>query len=477
MKILLVAAEAYPFAKRGGLGDVIGSLPLALKDKGVDVRVVIPKYLDIPSNYRSKMEKLRSINVKVGWRNQYCGIEKLEYKGVRFYFIDNEYYFYRDNLYGYYDEAERFAFFNRATLEILPIIDFKPDVIHCHDWHTGMVSVLLDSQYREKEFYKDIKTLYTIHNLKYQGVFSREILGDLLDLSESYFTEKKLKFYDAVSFMKGGIVYSDVITTVSKTYANEIQTKYFGEQLHGLLKEKRNDLRGILNGIDIDKYNPRTDKYIEQYNARNFKIKLKNKTALQEELGLEINKNVPLISIISRLVLQKGIDLILAVLDEIMSLGVQLVVLGTGDRKYEYLFQEAGERYRGRISTNIMFDEELAHKIYAASDIFLMPSLFEPCGLGQMIALRYGSLPIVRETGGLKDTITSYNEFTGEGNGFTFSDYNAHDMLFTINRAVGLYKNKKTWNKIVQNAMRCDNSWENSASEYINLYEKLMLGD
>ncbi|MGV8147008.1 MAG: glycogen synthase GlgA [Alkaliphilus sp.] len=475
MKILIVAAEAYPFAKSGGLGDVIGSLPLALKNKETDVRVVIPKYSTILESYRMKTRKLRNVSVKVGWRNQYCGIEKLEYKGVGFYFIDNEYYFYRDSLYGHYDEAERFAFFDRAVLEMLPVIDFKPDIIHCHDWHTGMISVLLDSQYKEKEFYKNIKTIYTIHNLKYQGVFSKENLGNLFGLERSYFTERKLKFYDAISFMKGGIIYSDAINTVSKTYADEIQTPYFGEQLHGLLKGKRNDLHGILNGIDNDKYNPRTDEYITKYNARNIRTKLENKNALQKETGLEINQNVPLISIVSRLVPQKGIDLILAVLDEIMNLGVQLIILGTGERKYEHFFREVEERYKGRISSNIMFDDGLAHKIYASSDMFLMPSLFEPCGLGQMIALRYGSLPIVRETGGLKDTITSYNESTEEGNGFTFSDYNAHDMLFTISRAVELYSNKKTWNKIIQNAMRCNNSWESSASEYVNLYAKMIL--
>lgn len=474
MKILLVAAEAYPFAKRGGLGDVIGSLPLALKDKGIDVRVVIPKYSDIPSSYRSKMEKLRNFNVKIGWRNQYCGIEKLQHKKVDFYFIDNEYYFYRNNLYGYYDEAERFAFFNRVVLDMLPIIDFKPDVIHCHDWHTGMISVLLESQYREKEFYKNIKTLYTIHNLKYQGVFSREILGDLLGLDESHFVEKKLKFYDAVSFMKGGIIYSDAINTVSKTYAREIQTQYFGEQLHGLLKEKRNDLHGILNGIDGDDYNPRTDPYITKYNARMIKTKLINKTKLQKKFELEVNPSVPLIALVSRLVPQKGIDLIMAVLDEIMNLGVQLIVLGTGEIKYEKFFRAAELRHEGRLSSNIMFSDELAHKIYASSDLFLMPSLFEPCGLGQMIALRYGSLPIVRETGGLKDTVMSYDESTGEGNGFTFTKYNAHDMLFTIRRAARFYDNKKIWNRIVQNAMRSDNNWGSSAEKYINLYNSLL---
>ncbi|MCD5414349.1 MAG: glycogen synthase GlgA [Clostridiales bacterium] len=474
MKILIVASEAYPFAKSGGLGDVIGSLPVALKGKDIDVRVVIPKYSAIPEHYRNETEKLKNISVKVGWRNQYCGIEKLEYKGVNFYLVDNEYYFYRDSLYGHFDEAERYAFFSRAVLELLPAIGFKPNVIHCHDWHTGMVSVLLDAQYKENKFYRNIKTVYTIHNLKYQGLFSKEILGNLLGLSENYYAEDKLKFYDVISFMKGGIVYSNAVTTVSKTYSEEIQTPYFGEHLDGLIKEKRKDLYGILNGIDEDKYNPRTDGYIVKYNARDIKTKLRNKTMLQEELGLQVNRDMPLIAIISRLVPQKGLDLILCILDEIMNLGVQLVVLGTGERKYEDFFREAEKSYKGKISSNIMFNDELAHKIYASSDMFLMPSLFEPCGLGQMIALRYGSLPIVRETGGLKDTISSYNEFTGKGNGFSFIDYNAHDMLFTIKRAVRLYKTKKEWNRIVQNAMRCDNSWRSSAGEYINLYDNLM---
>ncbi|MCC5911154.1 MAG: glycogen synthase GlgA [Clostridiaceae bacterium] len=475
MKILFVSSEATPFAKTGGLGDVIGSLPPSLKEKNVEVRVVVPKYKDIPEKYKKEMQWIKSINVALGWRNQFCGIEMLKHKGIIFYFIDNEYYFKRQGHYGYDDDAERYAFFSKSILDILPHINFKPDIIHCHDWQAGMVGTLLHAHYRHNPFYEKIKTIFTIHNLKYQGLFPHVILGDLLGLGPEYFTKEGVEYYYNVSYMKGGLNFSDYITTVSPTYAEEIQCSYYGEGLEGVLSAKKNKLIGIINGIDYEEYNPETDKHIfKKYTIKNLEDKIFNKVQLQKQLNLPTIKTVPMLAIVSRLVEQKGLDLVEHVLEEIVQLNVQLVILGTGDHKYEELFRNLAAKYPDKVSINLSFDNGLAHGIYAASDLFLMPSLFEPCGLGQLIALRYGSLPIVRETGGLKDTIKSYNEATEEGNGFSFSNYNAHDMLHTIKRALGFYENKEVWNKIVKDAMGSDVSWQQSAEKYKKLYRKLV---
>ncbi|WP_027129076.1 glycogen synthase GlgA [Fusobacterium perfoetens] len=476
MKVLFAASEAAPFLKTGGLADVAYALPKALKKINVDVRVILPKYGKIAEEFKEKMEKVTEFKVPVGWRNQYCGLESLEYDGVTFYFLDNEYYFKRPEPYGHYDDGEIFTFFSRAILETLKYLDdFKPDVIHCNDWHTGVLPLFLKTHYSYDVRYQGIKTVYTIHNLKYQGVFSKTVLGELLGLDDSFFTENAIKFYDGISFMKAGIMYSDIVNTVSKSYAEEIRTPYFGENLDGLLNGISYKLYGIVNGIDYDEHNPLTDKNIyKQYDKENLKYKVVNKLELQKDLGLPVREDVPMIGLVSRLVSQKGLDLIKRVMDEILSLDVQFVVIGTGDKSYEDMFRYYTYKYKNKMFGFIGFDNRLAKRVYAGADLFLMPSQFEPCGIGQLIALRYGTLPIVRETGGLKDTVTPYNKYDGTGNGFSFTNYNAHDMLHVIEGAVELYKDKKVWRKLQENAMSSDISWKESAEEYKKLYEKLI---
>ncbi len=476
MKVLFVASEAAPFLKTGGLADVALSLPKYLKKSGIDIRVIIPKYGKIADEFKNKMNHIAEYSVPVGWRNQYCGLDHIKYDGVDFYFIDNEYYFKRHEPYGHYDDGEIFSFFSRGVLESIKHIDnFIPDIIHCNDWHSGMVPVLLDAFYRYDIRFQNIKTVYTIHNLKYQGIFSRNILTDLLGLNDSYFTEDKLKFYDAISFMKGGIIYSDIVNTVSESYANEIRTPYYGENLDGLLNGISYKLYGIVNGIDHDAYNPRKDKNIpKNFGLTTMKNKLINKAELQKQLGLPIDKDIPVIGLVSRLVNQKGLDLIKGVIEEILHLDIQLVILGTGEQTYEDLFEYYSHIYPEKLSSNIGFSDKLAKLIYAGADMFLMPSLFEPCGIGQLIALRYGTVPIVRETGGLKDTIIPYNKYTGEGNGFSFTNYNAHDMLNVIQLAVETFKDKKQWLAIQKNGMKAETSWKDSAKKYNELYKKLM---
>ncbi|MCC5466634.1 glycogen synthase GlgA [Pelosinus baikalensis] len=483
-KVLIAAAEAVPFAKTGGLGDVIGSLPKELIKQGVDARVIMPNYQDIPEGFKSQMVFKNHFFVQVGWRQQYCGILEFVYEGVTFYFADNEYYFKRHGFYGYGDDAERFGFFCRAVLEALDKIDFMPDIIHCHDWHTGMISVLLDAHYREKPKYKKIKTLFTIHNLKYQGVFSQDILHDILSLDWKYFTPEGVEFHKAVNFMKGGLAYADMISTVSRTYAKEIQDPYFGEELDGFLRKRQNRLVGIVNGIDYAVYNPATDKLISStYDVNTLEKKKQNKIELQARLGLPVREDVPVIAIVSRLVSAKGLDLVERMFQDLVkqaaiagkdTYDIQLVVLGTGEARYENFFKYMAWQYPGKVSANIMFDEDLAHQIYAGADMFLMPSLYEPCGIGQLIAMRYGCLPIVREIGGLQDTVRSYNQEICEGNGFTFVNYNAHEMADTINWALRTFQDKECWNKIVKNAMQSDYSWQKSAKEYKEMYQKLI---
>lgn len=478
MKVLFAAAEAVPFAKTGGLADVIGSLPKELRRQDVDVRVILPKYQDIPQHYRQQMAPLRQVTVPLGWRQQYCGVEQLTYQGVVFYFIDNEYYFKRSGFYGYYDDAERYAFFCRAVLEVLPLIDFQPDVIHCHDWHTGLISVFLEACYRGNDFYDSIHTLFTIHNLRYQGVFSKDIFDDILALDWSYFTADKLEFFDQVNFMKGGLAFSELISTVSKTYAQEIQYPYFGEQLDGMLRRRREDLTGIVNGIDYEQYNPATDPHIAvNYNADSFHLKQANKASLQDLLRLPVKRGVPLLAMVSRLVDSKGLDLMACILDEFISReDVQLVVLGTGEAKYQQMFQHFAWQYPAKVSANLFFDSQLANQIYGGADMLLMPSNYEPCGISQLIALRYGTIPVVRETGGLKDTVQPYNKYTEQGNGFSFANYNAHEFLYTMKRALGLFYDKPVWEKIVRNAMASDYSWHHSAQQYMELYQRLING-
>jgi starch synthase len=475
MKVLFAGSEAGPFIKTGGLGDVLGALPKELKDLDLDVRVVIPKYRHIKEEYKKNLQFIKSFTVPVGWRNQYCGILQYEYKNVIYYFIDNEYYFDRDQIYGHYDDGERFAFFDRAVIEFIKQIDWKPDVIHCNDWQTGMIPVLHKLEYIKDPFYYNIKTVFSIHNLLFSGTFDPDILPELFGYDYEPLINKSLELYGGVSFLKGGINYSDQITTVSKSYAEEIKTPQNGEHLDGLLRERGYYLKGIVNGIDYDEFNPREDNLIyKNYNFESIENKKKNKLELQKELGLPEKENVPLIGLVSRLTPQKGCDLIINAIDRILQFNVQFVVLGTGDHLYENTFRNLMYRYKDRVSVNITFDNTLAHKIYAGTDMFFMPSLFEPCGLGQLIALRYGSIPIVRETGGLKDTITPYNEYTGIGNGFGFKYYNPNDFMRITEYAIKTYHNKERWRNIIKQAMECDNSWKKSANDYYTLYEEII---
>ena len=476
MKILFAASECVPFIKTGGLADVVGALSPVLKAQGADVRVILPLYAAIPEEYVSKMKLECEFEVELCWRRQYCGVKSLEYQGVTFYFIDNQYYFGRSYIYGLGgDEYERFGFFDRAVIDALVHLDFKPDVIHCHDWQTGMIPALLKIQYAQYPFYQDMKTVYTIHNLQYQGVFPIKAVQDTLGLGDSLFTSDKLECYGCANYMKAGLVYADELTTVSPSYADEIQTAFYGERLDGLLRSRKDQLVGILNGIDVSDYDPAKDPQIyANYDPYHLGGKEICKQELQKELGLEVYPTVPLVGIISRLSNQKGFDLIECVIRELMATGIQLVVLGMGEAKYTNLFSWAESEYPGRLATRFAMNHQLAHRIYAGSDMFLMPSQFEPCGLSQMIAMRYGSVPIARETGGLRDTVLSYNKFTDEGNGFTFFNYNAHDMLHTVRRAVHYYNNNRdVWYRLIVRGMTGDYSWYSSAGKYMALYEEV----
>lgn len=474
MKVLFAVSECVPFVKSGGLADVAGSLPKELLKQGTDVRVILPKYGAIREQFKEKMTKQAALTVNVGWRSQYCGIESFTHEGIIFYFIDNEYYFKRDQLYGYFDDGERFAYFNRAVLESLKQIGFIPDIIHCHDWHTGMIPFLLKTEYQHKSGFESIRSVFTIHNLQFQGILPRHALDDLFGISDLYFHSEALEFYGNINVMKGGITAADKITTVSPTYRNEIQMEYYGEKLHGLLRKRSSDLQGILNGIDDDFYNPADDPFLyKNYNVSNLTGKAVNKKKLQRQFGLPVQTDTPIIAMVTRLTKQKGLDLVKHVLHELLQDDVQILVLGTGDKEFEHFFSGMEHAYPNKCKAYIGFDEELAHQIYAGADLFLMPSKFEPCGLGQMIAMRYGTIPIVRETGGLNDTVISYDPKHKEGNGFTFTNFNAHDMLYTIRRAIKYY-HSADWEKIVFNAMELDHSWAQSAFQYNQLYASLI---
>lgn len=477
MKILFVTGEAVPFVKTGGLGDVAGSMPKELGKTGLDVRLIMPKYGSIPESFRERMQVLDRSRISLGFRDHYCGLETVEEGGIIYYFIDNEDLFQRPGIYGFWDDGERFAFFCRAVLDSLPATGFQPDVIHCHDWHTAMVSLLLNTKYRENPFYRDARTIITIHNLKYQGIFPREILS-LFPLDEKHFNMEELEFYGHTNFLKGGLAHADAITTVSKTYGEEILTPPFGENLDGFLRTKQRKLLGIINGIDYEVYNPRTDPVIYcNFHRYNLAGKAENKHCLRKELGLPVvDPRLPLVTMVTRLTGQKGLDLVAGCFEETMKLPLQMVVLGSGDQQYENFFREMKGRYREKLAVHLGFDDGLARKIYAGGDIFLMPSLFEPCGISQMIALRYGNVPLVRETGGLSDTVFSYREDTGEGNGFSFAPYHEEDLLFTLKRALNFYQKKEIWETIVRRGMEMDFSWTLPVREYRNLYLKLLSG-
>ena len=477
-KILFVASESVPFIKTGGLADVIGSLPKCFDKEYFDVRVIIPKYLCMGRKWLDSLNYINHFYMDYLGQSRYVGILEYIYEGITFYFIDNEYYFKGMKPYGdLYFDLEKFCFFSNAALSALPVIGFQPDIVHCHDWQTGLIPVYLKDRYHGGEYFAEMKTVLTIHNLKFQGVWDIKTIKWLSQLPDYYFTPDKMEAYKDGNLLKGGIVFADAVTTVSRTYAEEIKMPFYGEGLDGLIRSRAGSLRGIVNGIDYDEFNPATDRLIvKNYDARTFrKEKAKNKTALQDQLGLPVNDKRFMIGIVSRLTDQKGLDLVQCVIDDICNEDIQLVVLGTGNAKYENMFRHYDWKFHDRVSAQIYYSEELSHKIYAACDAFLMPSLFEPCGLSQLMALRYGTVPIVRETGGLKDTVEPYNEFDNRGTGFSFANYNAHEMLSTIQYAKYIYDNKKReWNKIIDRAMAKDFSWQASALKYQELYDWLI---
>ena len=466
-KILFVASEARPFIATGGLADVIGSLPQALaKDPKYDIRVVLPLYSDIKPEWRRKMSFLGNIYVPLSWRNQYCGVFKCELDGVTFYFIDNEYYFKRPGCYGYYDDGERFAFFSRSVMEIMPFIGFYPDVLHCHDWQAALAAIYLKTNYCKRPEYQYIRALFTIHNIEYQGKYSLDILEDLFGIS--YADAYLLEYQGCINLMKGAIECCERFSTVSPTYAKEIQTAQYAHGLQDIICNNASKLTGILNGIDVNAYNSETDKALfANYTADNLDGKQICKAELQKMLNLPV-KDVPVIAMITRLVAHKGLDLVKAVAEDILHEDVQFVLLGTGDATYENYFRALGETYEGKVSANIAFNGDLSKKIYSGADIFLMPSVSEPCGLSQMIASRYATVPVVRETGGLYDSIKPYG---AGGNGFTFASCNPYDMLYVIHEALDTYKNKKAWKDLMKKAATTDFSWQRSAEDYKVLYE------
>lgn len=470
MKVLFATSEAYPFAMSGGLADVAGALPKALRKRFVGCRIILPLYGTISEEMRQKMTFVCNITVPVAWRRQYCGVFEAHLDGVIYYFIDNQYYFKRDNLYGFYDDAERFAFFSRAVLEVLPLIDFQPDIIHCNDWQTALIPVYMDAFYKQNEFYQNMKTVFTIHNIQYQGKYGYDLYNDVIGLPVERFGI--LQYGDCINLMKGAIQCADKITTVSPTYAREILDPYYSHGLDGILKEFTYKLCGIVNGIDVDVYNPETDPLIyKNFNAEDMSGKAVNKAELQKELGLPVRDDVPVIGIVTRLVKHKGLDLVKRVFEELLQADLQFAILGSGEWEFETFFYEMAQKYPEKVGLKLGFKPQLAHRIYAGADIFLMPSQSEPCGLAQMVALRYGTIPIVRETGGLNDTIKDSDD--GKGNGFTFANYNAHDMQNTIWRAIDGFKNREGWQILRKRAMLCDNSWKTSANAYIGLYKEI----
>lgn len=475
MQIVFASAECAPFVKTGGLGDVAGSLPAALVRAGAEVIVMVPKYATIKDEYKSQMEHFSDFYVSLGWRNEYCGLEKLEHDGVTYMFIDNERYFARDYPYGFFDDGERFAFFSKAITESLQHLPagFECDILHCNDWQTALAPVFLREFYQGLPLYDRVKTVFSIHNVAFQGQFSDTVMEDILGVAHIPAAASQLRC-DAcsINYMLGALRYADAITTVSPTYANEIQTPEFGEGLDGVLRERSYALQGILNGIDVAGFDPATDKRIAaNYTVEDRSGKAVCKAKLQEELGLEVRDDRPLMVMVTRLTRQKGMDLVMYALDRILSGGVQVAVLGTGDRDYEDGLRYFQDKYPGTMAARIEFDPALSQRMYAAADMFLMPSKFEPCGLSQIIAMRYGTLPIVRETGGLKDTVIPYNEFTGKGTGFSFSNFNGDEMGDAVFRAARLFwDNRDAWNQLVTQAMSQDFSWTRSADKYLDLY-------
>ena len=476
MKILFASPEVAPFIKTGGLADVAGSLPQALAKEGHEVKVILPLYEGIGQEWRSQMTFLKYFNVTLSWRQVYCGVFQLERDGVTYWFVDNEYYFKRWQIYGHFDDCERFAYFSRDVIETPGQLDWAPDIIHCNDWQTALVPVyLLEEKYRIPQL-ANAKSVFTIHNIEYQGRYGEQVLKDVIGLDAGYFNEGMLAYFGDVNLMKGAIMASNFVTTVSPTYAQELRTPFYAKGLDGVINQQAGKIEGILNGIDMELYDPATNPGL----AANFttkslvKGKKQCKLALQKAVGLQENPDVPIIACISRLVGHKGFSLVTDVLHEIMGMDVQMVVLGTGDWQYEEAFRHAQSQYPGRFAAQLTYSAPLSTMIYAGADLFLMPSISEPCGLSQIIAMRFGTVPVVRETGGLKDTVTPYNKFTGEGRGFTFSNINAGDMVWVLREAVDLYhSNKEAWRGLQRAGMTADFSWTNSAKQYLDIYQRI----
>ena len=475
MKILFAASEAVPFCKTGGLADVAGSLPQALAKAGNEVEVILPMYQRVAEKWKDQMDFVCNIEVPLGWRRVYCGLFRLDRDGVIWYFVDNEYYFKRDALYGHYDDGERFGFFSRAVIALLPAMDFMPEVIHCNDWQTALVPVYLKDECVRWSEVRSIKTVFTVHNIEYQGRYGKETLEDLFGLAPGWFTDGTIAMDGDVNLLKGALMTCNAITTVSPTYAQELRYAYFAHGMESVMQRNAGKVHGVLNGIDMERYDPSTDKGLTaKYTPTDMSGKAKNKEALQKELGLNVEPNVPVIGIVSRLVSHKGLDLICKVFDQIMELNCQFVVLGSGDWNYEQFFEQKLSWYKGRMALYRGYNESLAMSIYSGADLLLMPSKSEPCGLAQMIAMRYGTVPIVRETGGLKDTVHPYEAWCGAGNGFTFADYNSGDMLYVIRQAVDLYFNNPTaFTALRQTGMTEDFSWKRSAEAYNHIYRTI----
>ncbi|MBQ8576778.1 MAG: glycogen synthase GlgA [Clostridia bacterium] len=476
MKLLFVGAEALPFASTGGLADVLGSLPAALKrEKGddLDIRVVLPLYQSIGEKYRGKMEKVTEFFVQLSWRNQYCGLYSYDLDGVTYYFIDNQYYFSRGSLYGNFDDGERFAFFSMAVMEMLPKIGFFPDVLHAHDWQSALTVIYLRTKYNWMKEYREIRTVYTIHNIDYQGIYDMNILGDVFGLSD--YEHSIVEYNGMINLTKGAIVCCDKLTTVSQRYAEEIQMDYFASGLQHILRMYSGKVMGIVNGIDVDYYNPETDPVIfENYTAETVaEGKAANKAELQKQFSLPESPDTPVIAMVSRLASHKGFDLVKYAIEKLLTRDVQFVLLGTGESELEVFFENLQKRYPEKVSILLAYNKDISKQIYAGADIFLMPSKSEPCGLAQMIASRYGTVPIVREVGGLYDTIHAYNPETGEGNGITFCTYDALDMLDACLRAIDLYDDPEQWETLRDNAMNMDFSWAVSAKKYLEMYQNL----
>ena len=478
LTVLFVSAEAAPFAKVGGLADVVGTLPEVLCENGCDARVIMPFYRKIKEKYADRSKFLGWSMIKLGWRSQYSGLYSYVHGKVTYYFVDNEYFFGHDKIYIDYNfDIERFCFFQRAVLEAAANrIGFRPDIIHCNDWQSAMIPVLLKAHYQSCGYLSSTKTILTIHNLKYQGIHSKEMVEDLMDLPGQYMNAEGVLFNGAANFLKAGIVYADSVTTVSPSYSEEILTHEYGEGLEGILWEYSNKLTGILNGIDHNEYDPSSDEHIVMnYDINNFREgKRECRRALRKELGLKQTEAVPIAAMITRLVDQKGLDIFAGACEDIMKMPVQIIVLGTGDPYYEKLVADIARKYPGRFSASVTFDNSLAHRIYAGSDMFLMPSLFEPCGLSQLISMRYGTVPVVRETGGLKDTVQPYNEFTGEGTGFTFNNVSSGELAYITGYAVMIYRDKKdAWDWLIRKGMQQDFSWKASALKYLSIYRNI----